>query len=302
MYTVSSSPHTRAVTSTQTIMRDVIIALIPAFLAGIYYFKFNAFLVIVVSIVSCVCSEAVWQKLNNQRIVISDLSAVVTGLLLAFNLPSTVPLWLPIIGGVFAIIMVKQFFGGVGQNFMNPALAARAFLLAAWPIQMTAWTIDGITSATPLAIIKQGGTKLPPLLDVFMGHVGGCIGETSALALLIGGTYLLYRRVISVHIPLSFIITCFIITTLAGRNAPPIYEIFSGGLILGAFFMATDYPTSPITARGKIIFGVGCGLLTAVIRIWGGYPEGVCYSILIMNLFVPLIDKYVPRRIFGGMK
>lgn len=302
MYTVSSSPHIRALDTTQTIMRDVIIALLPATFAGIYFFKLEAFLVILVSILSCVGAEALWQKLTHQKITVTDLSAVVTGLLLSFNVPPSIPLWIPIVGGFFAVIIVKQFFGGLGQNFMNPALAARAFLLASWPVQMTTWTVDGVSSATPLAIIKQGGSELPSLFNVFIGNVGGCIGETSALALLIGGVYLIYRGVINWRIPVSFLGTTFLIMTVAGRSVPPLYELFAGGLMLGAIFMATDYATSPISTKGKLIFGIGCGLLTSIIRIWGGYPEGVSYSIIIMNLFVPLIDKYVPRRIFGEAK
>jgi len=283
-------------------MRDVIIALLPATFAGLYFFKLQAFLVIFISILSCVSAEALWQKLAGQKITIKDFSAVVTGLLLAFNLPPSVPLWLPVVGSFFAIFIVKQFFGGLGQNFMNPALAARAFLLASWPVQMTTWTIDAVTSATPLAIIKIGGIPVPPLFDIFIGHVGGCIGETSALALLLGGFYLILRKVISWRIPVSFIGTTFLIMTFAGRSMPPLYELFAGGLMLGAIFMATDYTTSPITPTGKLIFGVGCGFLTSVIRIWGGYPEGVSYSIIIMNLFVPLIDKFLPRRRFGEGK
>ena len=251
MYTVSSSPHIRAVDTTQIIMRDVIIALLPATFAGIYFFKLEAFLVILVSILSCVGAEALWQKLTHQKITVTDLSAVVTGLLLAFNVPPSIPLWIPIVGGFFAIIIVKQFFGGLGQNFMNPALAARAFLLASWPVQMTNWTVDGVSSATPLAIIKQGGSELPSLFNVFIGQVGGCIGETSALALLIGGAYLIYRGVINWRIPVTFIGTTFLIMTIAGRSVPPLYELFAGGLMLGAIFMATDYATSPITTKGN---------------------------------------------------
>ena len=302
MYTVSSSPHIRSKENTQSIMRDVILALLPATFAGIYFFKLQAFLVIFVSILSCVLAEALWQKLAHQKITITDLSAVVTGLLLAFNLPPSVPLWLPVVGSFFAIIIVKQFFGGLGQNFMNPALAARAFLLASWPVLMTTWTLDGVTSATPLAIIKVGGTQVPPLFNAFIGHMGGCIGETSSAALLLGGAYLIFKKVISLRIPVSFIGTTFLIMTIAGRSMPPLYELFAGGLMLGAIFMATDYATSPITPTGKLIFGVGCGFLTSVIRIWGGYPEGVSYAIIIMNLFVPLIDKFLPRREFGEGK
>ncbi len=302
MYTVSSSPHVKAKDTTQTIMRDVIIALLPATFAGIYFFKTKAALVILVSILSCVFAEVLWEKIFKRKVTITDLSAVVTGLLLAFNLPPSVPLWMPVVGGFFAIIIVKQFFGGIGQNFMNPALAARAFLLASWPVEMTKWTLDGVTSATPLALLKDGQTDLPSLFNVFIGNVGGCIGETSVLALLLGGAYLMYRKIISWRIPVSFIGTTFLIMTLAGRGCSPVYEIFSGGLMLGAIFMATDYSTSPITGTGKIIFGIGCGFITSVIRIWGGYPEGVSYSIILMNLFVPIIDKYAPRRLFGEVK
>ncbi len=303
MYTVSSSPHIRAKDTTQSIMRDVIIGLLPA--AGVYFFKLKALLVILVSVISCVASEYIWQKAAKQKNTTGDLSAVVTGLLLAFCLPASVPLWIPVIGGIFAIIIVKQFFGGIGQNIMNPALAARAFLLASWPVLMTTWTLDGVTTATPLAILKGKevtGAVAPSLMNVFIGHVGGSIGETSALALLIGGAYLLYKHVIDWRIPVTFIGTTFVITAIVGRAPNPFYELFTGGLMLGAIFMATDYATSPITPKGKIIFGVGCGVLTSIIRILGGYPEGVCYSIIIMNLFVPLIERWTTPKIFGKVK
>lgn len=306
MYTVSSSPHIRENTTVQGMMRDVLIALLPATFAGIYFFKFKALLVILISVISCVGFEALWQKLTKQKITVFDLSAVVTGLLLAFNLPASVPLWIPVIGSAFAIIIVKQFFGGVGQNIMNPALAGRAFLLASWPVQMTTWTVDGVSSATALGILKEGTGNLPSLLNVFIGNVGGCIGETSALAILLGAAYLFYKKIISWHIPVVYIGTVFVLTLLLGRNGfmsgNALYEILAGGLMLGAFFMATDYTTSPITKKGQVIFAVGCGLMTSVIRIYGGYPEGVSYSILFMNLFVPLIDKYTNPRVFGGAK
>ncbi|PRR78136.1 Electron transport complex protein RnfD [Clostridium liquoris] len=305
MYTVSSSPHIRAKDTTQSIMRDVIIGLLPAAIAGVYFFKLKALLVILVSVISCVASEYIWQKAAKQKNTTGDLSAVVTGLLLAFCLPASVPLWIPVIGGIFAIIIVKQFFGGIGQNIMNPALAARAFLLASWPVLMTTWTLDGVTTATPLAILKGKevtGAVAPSLMNVFIGHVGGSIGETSALALLIGGAYLLYKHVIDWRIPVTFIGTTFVITAIVGRAPNPFYELFTGGLMLGAIFMATDYATSPITPKGKIIFGVGCGVLTSIIRILGGYPEGVCYSIIIMNLFVPLIERWTTPKIFGKVK
>lgn len=305
MYTVSSSPHIREKDNTQSIMRDVIIALLPATIAGIYFFKMDALGIILASVISCVLAEYIWQKSTKTKVTISDLSAVVTGLLLAFNLPASAPIWLPIIGGFFSIIVVKQFFGGLGQNIVNPALAGRAFLLASWPVQMTNWTLDGATTATPLAILKGAeatGATLPGMMDVFIGNIGGCIGETSALALLLGGAYLLYKRVIDWKIPATFIGTTLVITAIAGRAGNPIYELFVGGLMIGALFMATDYATCPITPKGKIVFGIGCGIITSLIRILGGYPEGVSYSILIMNLFVPLIERWTTPRTFGKVK
>jgi Na+-translocating ferredoxin:NAD+ oxidoreductase subunit D len=306
MYTVSSSPHIRTKTTVQTVMRDVLIALLPATIAGIYFFKIQALLVILTSVISCVAFEALWQKIMKQKITVFDLSAAVTGLLLAFNLPASIPLWIPVVGSAFAIIIVKQFFGGVGQNIMNPALAARAFLLASWPVQMTNWTVDGVSAATPLAILKEGTGALPSLMNAFIGNMGGTIGETSVLALLLGGAYLLYKKIISWHIPGVYIGTVFVLTFVFGRNGfmsgNALYELFIGGLMLGAFFMATDYTTSPITKKGQVIYAIGCGVMTSVIRIYGGYPEGVSYSILFMSLFVPLIDKYTKPRAFGGAK
>lgn len=306
MYTVSSSPHIKSNDSVQGIMRDVIIALIPATIAGIYFFGVKALLVTLVSVLSCIAAEALWQKLAHRKVTIGDLSAVVTGLLIAFNLPAAVPLWLPAIGGFFAIIIVKQFFGGIGQNIMNPALAARAFLLASWPVHMTNFTVDGVSSATALAILKSGEGELPSLFNIFIGNVGGCIGETSVIALLIGAAYLLYKKVISWHTPVAYIGSVFILTTILGRDglitASALYEIFAGGLILGAFFMATDYSTSPMTKKGQLIFGLGCGALTTIIRLYGGYSEGVSYAILLMSLAVPFIDKYTAPRIFGEVK
>lgn len=304
MYTVSSSPHIRAKDTTQSIMRDVVIALLPATAAGVYFFKLQGLLVILASVLSCVAAEYIWQKATHRKVTISDLSAVVTGLLLAFNLPASVPLWLPVIGGFFAIIIAKQFFGGIGQNIVNPALAARAFLLASWPVAMTTWTLDGATTATPLAFLKgvEATGQAPSLMNVFIGNVGGCIGETSALAIILGAAYLFAKRIIDWRAPVTFIATTFVITAIAGRSANPFYELFAGGLMLGAFFMATDYATSPITPRGRIIFGIGCGVITSVIRILGGYPEGVSYSILIMNLCVPLIERWTVPRTFGKVK
>ena len=300
IYTVSPSPHIRSNITVKTIMRDVIIALMPALIVGIYFFKMNAVLVILTSVVSSVFAEWLWEKLTHKRITIGDLSAVVTGLLLAFNLPPTIPLWMVIVGAFFSIIVVKQFFGGIGQNFVNPALAGRAFLLASYSTAMTKWTVDGVTTATPLAILKTGKGTLPPITDLLIGNIGGCIGEISAIAILIGAAYLFYKKIISWEIPVTYIGTVLILTLLFGRNG--FYEIFAGGLMLGAFFMATDYVTTPITSKGKIIFGIGCGILTAVIRRFGPNPEGVSYSILIMNLFVPLIDRKTAPRIFGEVK
>lgn len=304
MYTVSSSPHIRAKDTTQSIMRDVVIALLPATAAGVYFFKLQGLLVILASVLSCVAAEYIWQKATHRKVTISDLSAVVTGLLLAFNLPASVPLWLPVIGGFVAIIIGKQFFGGIGQNIVNPALLARAFLLASWPVAMTTWTLDGSTTATPLAFLKgvEATGQAPSLMNVFIGNIGGCIGETSALAIILGAAYLFAKRIIDWRAPVTFIATTFIMTTIAGRSANPVYELFAGGLMLGAFFMATDYATSPITPRGRIIFGIGCGVITGLIRIFGGYPEGVSYSILVMNLFVPLIERWTVPRTFGKEK
>ncbi len=310
--TVSSSPHARASHTTQSIMRDVIIALTPALLAGIFFFGLRALWVTLLSVVSCVGWEWIWQKVFKKEVTIKDLSAVVTGLLLAFNLPSTVPFFVVIVGSLVAIILAKQIFGGIGQNFINPALVARAFLLAAYPQAVTTFTapmgingVDAVTTATPLALMKGGLLKeLPSFLDVFLGNKGGCIGEISALALLLGAAYLLIRGVIRWHIPVFYLGSLFLVTWLCGGMGlgMSFYSLFLGGAILGAFFMATDYTTSPMTVKGQIIFAIGGGVIAAVIRLFGGYPEGVSYSILLMNLTVPLIDRYVKLTRFGGGK
>ena len=309
-FLASSSPHIRSGASTPGIMRDVVIALMPALAAGIYFFGLKALLVIVVTVIACVGAEYVSNILMKKRQTIGDYSAAVTGLLLAFNLPPSIPLWIAAVGGVFAIIIVKQLFGGLGHNFMNPALAARAFLLASWPVQMTLWTspIDGVASATPLALIKKGGEAvegvLPSYMSLFSGNVAGSIGETSVIALLIGAAYLLYKRVIIPLIPLGFIATVALMTWILGGESlftgDVLYHILSGGLMLGAFFMATDYTTTPSTLKGMLIFGIGCGLLTSIIRLYGGYPEGVSYSILLMNVAAPLIERYTRPKTFGG--
>ena len=307
LLTVSTSPHIKSKDTVSSVMRDVLIALLPATFAGVYFFGLNALLVILVAVLSAVISEYAFQKITKKPITINDLSALVTGLLLAFNVPPTLPLWMVAIGSAFAIIVVKCFYGGIGQNIVNPALAARAFLLASYPVRMTTWTLDGTTGPTPLGVLRaDGASALPKLFDVFVGNIGGCIGETSALALLIGAAYLLYKKIISWHIPASYIGTVFVLTTILGRNGfmtgNGFYEILLGGLILGSFYMATDYTTSPMTKKGHLVFGISCGILTTLIRLYGGYAEGVSYSILIMNLFVPFIDKFTKPRVFGGEK
>lgn len=305
--TISATPHIRSGESIQSIMRDVLIALLPATVMGIVYFRLQALLLIVISIATAVISEAIYQKVTKQKVTITDLSAVVTGLLLAMNIPASAPFWVPIVGSAFAIIIAKQLFGGLGQNFVNPALAGRAFLLASYPAIMTAWVApgaDAVSTATPLGLLKAGNiAELPQLMDVVTGNIGGTIGETCAIALIIGGIYLIARGVISWRIPVVYVAVVFVLTALIGRNGVrmPVYELFTGGLFLGAFFMATDYATSPLTPTGQFIFAAGCGLLTALIRIFGGYPEGVSYSILIMNLCVPLIERYTKPTIFGAL-
>ena len=316
----SASPHIRSNENTSTIMRDVLIALLPATLASIYFFRLAAVKLIVVSILAAVIAEFVSQKIMKRKTTIMDLSAVVTGLLVAMNIPASAPWWIALVGSAFAIIICKQLFGGLGNNFINPALAARAFLLASWPVIMTTWTStgpDAMTTATPLGILKPGGEAvgeaLPSLFDAFIGNIGGSLGETSALLLIVGAGYLFYRGVINWRAPLTFIGTVVVFTgiyafTSLDPNASAIglefvmYQVVSGGLILGAFFMATDYSSSPITPKGQIIFGIGCGLLTSIIRLYGGYPEGVSYSILLMNVATPLIDKYTNPKVFGEVK
>ncbi|NLY78002.1 MAG: RnfABCDGE type electron transport complex subunit D [Tissierellia bacterium] len=332
---VTSSPHIRSNQSVQRIMLDVIIALAPAMIGSVYFFGVNALKLILISVASSLFFEALIQKILNRPITISDLSAVITGILLAFNLPASAPWWLPIIGSAFAIIVVKQLFGGLGSNFMNPALAARAMLLASWPQHMAKFTgtrPDVVSAATPLAIMKYGmspdggasatvqgatsstvegvtsasgaaGAELPELIDMFIGNIPGAIGETSVLLLLIGAAYLIIRQVIDWKIPVFYIGTTFLMLVLLGVEPALLpYHIFGGGLMLGAFFMATDYASSPVTPLGRIIFAVGAGILTAIIRVKGGYPEGVSYSILLMNVAAPLIEKYTRPKVFGEVK
>jgi electron transport complex protein RnfD len=317
---VSSSPHVYSEDTTARIMRDVVLALLPAAAVAVYFFGGRAALIMAISVLSAVVTEAVVQKLMKKPVTINDWSAAVTGLMLAFNLPPTVPLWLPAVGSAIAIALVKQAFGGLGHNFMNPALAARAILLAAWPVYMTTWAdpirgamsaaaADVVSSATPLAILKgmEGtGAQLPPLWAIILGNTRGCLGETSDVALLLGAAYLLWRRVINWRIPFSFIGTVALLTWILGPQGlftgNAIYHIFSGGLILGAFYMATDYSSSPVTPKGQIIMGIGCGIITSIIRVYGGYPEGVTYSILLMNVAAPLIDRFTMPRIYGEVR
>jgi electron transport complex protein RnfD len=302
--TLSVSPHIRDHMTTRRIMLDVIIALMPALVAAIWIFGARAALIVAVCVATCVFSEWLYEKLMKKQNTIGDLSAVITGILLAYNLPVGIPVWQAMFGSVVAIILVKQLFGGIGKNFANPAITARIVMFLAFSVTMTTWVIpnaDAISGATPLALIKKGDLgALPPLMNMFLGVRGGCLGETSVLALLLGGAYLMIRRVISWQTPAAFIGTVFILTALLGKE--PVYQLMSGGLVLGAFFMATDYVTSPQTNWGRLIFGIGAGCLTVVIRAYGSYPEGVSYSILLMNILVPYINKATLRHAFGGIK
>ena len=302
---VASSPHIRSDMSTTRIMAWVMVALTPAGLAGVYFFGLRSLEVILTCIASCVVTEAIWQKYTKQKISISDLSAAVTGLLLAYNVPPSIPLWMAVIGSVFAMVIVKHFYGGLGQNIVNPALAGRAMMLICWPVAMTTWTLHGISAVTPLAILKgteSSGAVLPSIASAFFGGIGGCIGETSALALIFGGCLLIYKGIISWKIPVTYIVTVAVLSLLLGRPGGSLFEVMAGGLMLGAFFMATDYATSPMTSKGQVIFALGCGVITSLIRTFGGYPEGVSYSILIMNLTVPIIDRMTMPRVFGEVK
>lgn len=316
---ISSSPHVRDKSSTRSIMWDVIFALIPTSIFGIYNFGIRAAVLIAVCIATCLLSEYIWQKCMKLPLTVNDGSAVLTGLLLALNLTPTFPIWMAILGSVFAIIIVKQLFGGLGQNFMNPALGARCFLMVSFAGQMTSFAHDGITGATPLAIIKAGSRsdsiqkilasgdgktqEATSLLKMFIGSTGGTIGETCAIALLIGAAYLLIRKIIFWRIPVCYIaVFAIFILLFGGRGFDLTYlaaELCGGGLLLGAFFMATDYVTSPITPKGQIIFGVLLGLLTGVFRVFGASAEGVSYAIIICNLLVPLIERVTIPVPFG---
>jgi electron transport complex protein RnfD len=343
---ISNAPHVKTPDSITKIMWTVVLAMSPAFIYGIYLFGINAFILLTASVIAAVVAEAVTQYLLKKPITIKDGSAVVTGLLIGMNVPPGAPVWVVVLGSFFGIIIVKQLFGGLGFNIFNPALAARAFMVASWPVQMTThWhkfsgvnvlspdainriglkkeAFDALTQATPLAVLKEGpqilqeyNISIQQLYDMIFspqmlksmafGNIGGVIGETSAVLLLVGGIFLMFRRIITWHVPFSFIGTVgalafayYSFTGLPPAHLIAFSHVVSGGLFLGAFFMATDMVTSPVTPMGMIIFGMGCGIITFVIRIWGGFPEGVSYSILLMNAVVPLIDRYTRPRIFG---
>ncbi len=311
--TISSSPHVHSPVTTRTIMRDVLIALMPALVGSVCFFGFRALLVTLVSVASCVFFEWLWCRLMKIPGKLYDLSACVTGVLLAFVCPPTIDYWMIVIGAAFSIILVKMLFGGIGKNIVNPALAGRAFMMS-WPVAMSTWVkagwsnaaglldnantviADGMTGATPLADMHQGLLPEAGLMDAFLGNVGGCIGETSVVLLLLGLGYLLVRKVITARIPLAFVGTVAVLTFLFPRGESSrlmwmAYQLCGGGLMLGAIFMATDYVTSPITPLGQVIYGIGCGVITVLIRYFGGYNEGVSYAILIMNCCVVLLDR-----------
>lgn len=309
LFNVSSSPHVRDRSTTQNLMFDVVIAMIPASVYGVCQFGLNALLVLIATVVSCVLSEYAYEKLMNKPLTITDGSAVVTGMILALNMPPEIPVWVPMVGGVFAIVVVKQLYGGLGQNFMNPALAARCFLLISFAGLMNDFSsaslgFDSLSGATPLATLRAGGEV--DLAGLIIGRIPGTIGEVSVIALLFGGIYMIVRKVISPIIPLFYIgTTAVFIFIFGGFDVNyTLCEICAGGLIFGAFFMATDYVTSPLTKKGQIVYGIVLGLMTGIFRLWGASPEGVSYSIILCNLFVPLIERATLPKAFGkgGMK
>ena len=315
--TISSSPHVHSPVTTTTIMRDVLIALAPALVGSVYFFGLRALLVTLISMAACLFFEWGWCRVMKKPNRIYDLSALVTGALLAFVCPPTIPYWCIILGDFFAIILVKQLFGGIGKNFLNPALAGRAFMFS-WPVFMNTWVkpgyenwpsllgVDAVTAATPLAAMHQGQMPEASALDLFLGNVGGCIGETSALLLIIGFAYLLIRKVVSARIPIAYLGTVAVLAFLFPQGNSRIdwmlCQLLGGGLMLGALFMATDYVTTPVTKLGQIVFGIGCGILTILIRYFGGYNEGVSYAILVMNACVVLLDKIGHPVKFGAPK
>ncbi|MGE5580018.1 MAG: RnfABCDGE type electron transport complex subunit D [Bacillota bacterium] len=301
---ISSSPHLKGPRTVRSLMLDVVLALVPATVASVVLFGFGSLAVIAASVISAVVSEYVYEKAVKREVTVGDFSAVITGLLLALTLPPGVPLYVPVVGSAFAIVIAKQVFGGLGTNFVNPALAARAFLLAAWPTHVLKdWvsplTYDAVSAATPLS-----GGQVPPLTDLLMGVRLGSLGETSIAALTLGGLYLIVRGVIDWRIPAGFLGTLALGTWVFGKpgsyfQGDPVTALMLGGAVLGAFFMATDYVTSPVTKKGRLYMGIGAGFITLLIRLWGGYPEGVTYAILLMNLVTPLIDRFVVPRYYG---
>lgn len=304
-YIVSTSPHLHPPKTSAQIMGDVCIALCPALIASVCIFGWRSLLVTVVCVAAAVAAEYLYEQLCKIPITVKDFSAVITGMLVAFNVPVSLPLWQGALGSIVAIILVKQFFGGLGKNFANPAIVGRIFLFLAFSKTMTAWVFpDLVSSATPLAVMRDGDmAALPSMLQLFLGNRGGCLGETSVLALLIGGAYLLVRKIITWHTPAAFIGTVFVLSwLLTGDASYAVCQILSGGLMLGAFFMATDYVTTPQTESGRLIFGLGCGLLTVLIRQWGSYTEGVSFAILFMNILTPYISKWTRHKPLGGVK
>ncbi len=308
---VSSSPHIYEKEDVSYAMKQVVFSLIPAVIVGTYLFGIYSLIIVLISILSAVFWEGISLIIRKKPLyILGDYSAIVTGLLLALTLPPNVPFWIPVVGTAVAIILAKQVFGGLGENFLNPALVGRAFLLSSWPQIMTSWIepkkgifwASNVTTATPLAIekLKLSGYSLPNYWDLLIGNRAGCIGETSVILLLLGGLWLIYKKIVDWRIPFSYILTVFMFSLIVGKD--PIFQILSGGLFLGAFFMATDWVTTPLTSQGRVIFGIGAGLFTIVIRFWGSYPEGVTYGILVMNALTPLIDKFIKPRKFGEVK
>ena len=303
--TVTSSPHLRSPRSTRSIMQEVCLALAPAGIAGIVLFGWNALAIMVTSVLSCVVSEYLFQRINHKPILIGDWSAVVTGLLLAYNIPANAPLWIPLIGGMIAIILVKQCFGGLGGNFMNPALAARAVLFVSWAGIMsdypkTRFMADAASSATPLALIAEGQSV--SVMDLLIGNCGGVLGETCKIALILGGVYLIVRGITDWRVPVCFIGAAFVCYLIQDGFQTALVQVLSGGLLLGAFFMATDYVTCPMSGSGRIIMGLGCGVLLFVIRSYATYIEGCSFAILFMNVMTPLIDRFTAGKTFGEVK
>lgn len=315
---ISPAPHVHSGDSVSKNIRSVLIALIPAYLVGLYFFGLGALIVSLTAVLSCVLFEYLIQRfLFKGTTTINDGSAALTGILLAFNLPSNIPVWMVIIGSLVAIGIAKMSFGGLGNNPLNPALVGRVFLLISFPVAMTSWPrpivfnpayLDAETAATPLAILKGQFVEIPKTLDLFLGHIGGSLGEVSALALLIGLVYLLVKRIITWHIPISILLTVFVFTGILHLVNPevyvvtPLFHLLTGGLMLGSIFMATDYATSPMTTRGMLIYGIGIGIITVIIRVFGAYPEGVSFAILIMNAFTPLINTFVKPKRFGEVR